>query len=624
MATLTTIDPTSAKAPILTQGDISPVVMMEFENTALNFFISKSVPVDKQVTMIIPGIKDLCICDWITTKCAHIVEMPFADFMTKMRLNYIPPDWEDQVCNEILTSTLTASHTSFWNWSQQLFKLNCLLHGTSSVFDEPTLHNHLEVHMDDELKAKVRHSKARKDKILKTWVAAVCLLDEVHAVETKQQRDLIEETLQCQAKHQNTNTDPLWGPSCCNNSAQSNTSSNTTSSSSYVQLPVLTDAECTLLNEHDGCTKCHHFYAGHRSQDCPNSFPVGKGYKTLTATDAMTAKKGKVVAKPISKPVAATSATIEIVDSDDKISAAVAILPESPGEYNSDSDEDWDMSCRDVSPPLHSKHLVWNCQVNSLTEDFPVKTQALIDNGALLVLIHPKLVDHLGLKKHKLSKPEPIDVAFSTKENKTELYDYVKLAVTSLDSSWTSCSVRAIFTLGLCAPIILGLPWLVHNLIVIDHSACTCIDKTCSYDLLNPPPIKPPAPPKLKICEQIKITKADKKLVLAELMMVCNDQMNHLGLRPEKVMDFDVAGAVRKHIEILATKEALQLRENKLKAEYKIIFEPIPHVDELPCDVLAEIHIKDVEKTIKLHSYPSPQKYKEAWQILIQQHLDAG
>ena len=50
----------------------------------------------------------------------------------------------------------------------------------------------------------------------------------------------------------------------------------------------------------------------------------------------------------------------------------------------------------------------------------------------------------------------------------------------------------------------------------------------------------------------------------------------------------------------------------------------ILHADELPREVIAEICIKDAEKTIKSRSYPSPQKYKEVWQILIQQHLDAG
>lgn len=209
MSTLATVDPTSAKAPILTQGNVSPVVMMDFENAALDFFTSKSIPANKQVTMIISGIKDLHIRDWITTECMHIMVLPFSDFMAELRTNYLPLDWEDQVHNEILTSMLAKSGTSFWNWSQQLLKLNCLLHGTSSAFDEPTLCNHLEVHLDDELKAKVRHSEAHKDKVFKTWVTAVHLLDKAHTVETKRQCELIKETLQRQAKCQNTNNDTL-------------------------------------------------------------------------------------------------------------------------------------------------------------------------------------------------------------------------------------------------------------------------------------------------------------------------------------------------------------------------------------------------------------------------------
>ena len=106
--------------------------------------------------------------------------------------------------------------------------------------------------------------------------------------------------------------------------------------------------------------------------------------------------------------------------------------------------------------------------------------------------------------------------------------------------------------------------------------------------------------------------------------MVCNNRINQLGLKPEKIKELNVAGAIRECIEFLATKETLQLKEQKMKSKYKIIFELIPHVDELLHNVLVEIHLKDVEKTIKSHSYPSPCKYKEAWQILIQQHLDAG
>ena len=64
--------------------------------------------------------------------------------------------------------------------------------------------------------------------------------------------------------------------------------------------------------------------------------------------------------------------------------------------------------------------------------------------------------------------------------------------------------------------------------------------------------------------------------------------------------------------------------EQMLKKRYKDIFEAIPHIDNLLTNVVAELHIKNSEKTIKSHSYPSPHKYKDVWQMLIQQHLDTG
>ena len=113
--------------------------------------------------------------------------------------------------------------------------------------------------------------------------------------------------------------------------------------------------------------------------------------------------------------------------------------------------------------------------------------------------------------------------------------------------------------------------------------------------------------------EQSKRTKADKKLVLAELMMVCHNRLKDKKLQPEKVKDFNVAGAIHNCIDVLVSQEKMASPEATLKTEYKDIVEPIPHANELPRDVVAEIQIKNAEKTIKSHSYPSPQKYKEAW-----------
>ena len=70
--------------------------------------------------------------------------------------------------------------------------------------------------------------------------------------------------------------------------------------------------------------------------------------------------------------------------------------------------------------------------------------------------------------------------------------------------------------------------------------------------------------------------------------------------------------------------EKMRVIEADLHVEFKHIFEPIPHIDKLPTDILARIKLKDSSKTIMTRSYASPKKYKEAWGILIQYHLDAG
>jgi hypothetical protein len=45
--------------------------------------------------------------------------------------------------------------------------------------------------------------------------------------------------------------------------------------------------------------------------------------------------------------------------------------------------------------------------------------------------------------------------------------------------------VHALIAPSLCSKILLGLPWLAHNKIVIDHSLHTAIDKSCDFDILN-------------------------------------------------------------------------------------------------------------------------------------------
>lgn len=117
MSNSATVEPTSGEAPILTNEDVTPSVMMEFENACYNFFKAKSIPAEKQVAFILPGIRDLCIWNWITADCATIVALPFTTFMSQLCSNYLHPNWEDHVCDKILNSRLNPNKESFWAWS---------------------------------------------------------------------------------------------------------------------------------------------------------------------------------------------------------------------------------------------------------------------------------------------------------------------------------------------------------------------------------------------------------------------------------------------------------------------------------------------------------------------------
>ncbi|KAF8235816.1 hypothetical protein L208DRAFT_1159344, partial [Tricholoma matsutake] len=61
-----------------------------------------------------------------------------------------------------------------------------------------------------------------------------------------------------------------------------------------------------------------------------------------------------------------------------------------------------------------------------------------------------------------------------------------------------------------------------------------------------------------------------------------------------------------------------------VKSHYADVFEPIPHVNEMPDTVHCKITLKDASKTISTHSYSCPRKFQEAWNTLINKHLEAG
>ena len=159
-------------------------------------------------------------------------------------------------------------------------------------------------------------------------------------------------------------------------------------------------------------------------------------------------------------------------------------------------DSDTESSNSTVSP-ISVPHYIWHANVHGVSE-FPTPVDCLLDNGAHLVLIRPETVADLGLKIRKLHKPQLATVAIKSKRHTFHLFDYVHLTLSSLNNAWTSQPVRALIAADLCTNILLGLPFLKHNKIVIDHDSDTVIDKITGFDLLNEnkifPLLHPPKP----------------------------------------------------------------------------------------------------------------------------------
>ena len=260
------------------------------------------------------------------------------------------------------------------------------------------------------------------------------------------------------------------------------------------------------------------------------------------------------------------------------------------------------------------------------TDDFPTIFQALIDHSSHAVLISDEFTTPLSLKCCRLVKPMPVELAMPEEgmDRITMLSEWVKLKLYDPSGAWKSRTVRAIITPSLCVPVILGGLFLAHNNNVVDHAACTAIDKHSGFNLLNL--ISPPAPstPKKKLKEFFQELQDNQKLMVAELKMICAEHKCRLKNQFEILKPIDLVAAVWLHIETLAAQEQLNCLCDAVKKKHKDIFEPIPHLHDLPMDVYCRIQLKDTSKTFITCSYSTLRKYKEAWAMLIQQHLDAG
>ena len=121
-------------------------------------------------------------------------------------------------------------------------------------------------------------------------------------------------------------------------------------------------------------------------------------------------------------------------------------------------------------------------------DSLPLSFDCLLDNGSHLNLICDSLVNQLGLRRKELRTPIEMTLAMHLNKDKTTItfYNFVKLPLYDVAGRYHAKSICAIVMLNLCCLVLLGLPFLSHNNIVIDHAEQMAVDTSQNYDLLNP------------------------------------------------------------------------------------------------------------------------------------------
>ncbi|KAI0730537.1 hypothetical protein C8Q76DRAFT_832673, partial [Earliella scabrosa] len=557
-------------APTLGDGKITPTALNTWEYACKAFFRRKAIAADDQVAEAAEGFLNERVRDWYICNQARLDAMKWADFVSAIRSRFLPQGWDAAMRADLHTTSRRGP------------KLR-RLHPRNREVELPFAGDHIRL-SDAEIRSLV---SASVDKFLRDgcispaittiadygdWKDAIALLD----AQRMQLRRMVHATTSSTRATSSRST------------GSTSTASANASSGKRSGLPKLTDKERDLLRAHQGCFTCRQFYAGHISDGCPNGYPKADGYKPLTEAAAAAARAKKENIKP-SNPTRKTVAAVTVEDDSDPADTvdpvAVAALGSSPlaattGILGTGSDSDMCVA------PLYAPHTILSAHALSPSVDAP-PIQMLIDSGSPAVLIREDVAQRLQLPRRQLREPFRLGNAWGA--GSKESSSYVRLRIALPDFSWTSVSCAAIVVPSLCAPVLLGKPFLESNHIVEDHSSRVLLHKPTMRNLLADAPPKPPPPERTRA----RRATADMHTIAAAVT---------------------TATAIRDRVESLAFQASLDSENATMKAEFIDMFpDDIPHIDELPTSVYHRFVLKNANMVIARRQYDCPKKYREAW-----------
>ena len=539
-----------------------------------------------------------------------------------------------------------------------------------SYLNNTKLHNHIEVGMDLTLaRCTCVHDKKLHLIIgFQPWLDAIKELDidlQAECMEGRAELEIMMESLHLKSCDDHTLSKPSRKYNSINSSSTKSAAPLNAPScqNSKDYPPKLTPNEGSLLINNHGCTKCQKAYIFPMKFDCPNDFSKGSGYKVVTQAtiDAARHVHESRSKKPVGT-IATTSTNTTMGPSAHPVAAIMGYSSNPTGymvNYSSavlTNDEEVDelasseghkfthaaavvenvdvaapnnacLLTANTNPvaPITVPHMFWHASV-SPPDSLPLQFDCLLDIGLHLVIIQDQLINDLKLHHQKLQNPIISELVIQPDGPKVlEFNEYVKLKLYDSSGTYTAKTVHAVICWTLCTPVLLGLPFLQHNNIVIDVNSHTAIDKKNQFNLLHPNvPTKKPVQTKLWFnYEKHKTILNLHTALLNEMKSSFSTKQKLNAYHKQRIKKVDIVGAVRERLKDLAAQQQLKRMGLEVFDKYKCVFEPIPHVDELPTNVYCQIQLKDATKYITMRTYSSPQKYQEAWRILLKHHKDA-
>lgn len=304
--------------------------------------------------------------------------------------------------------------------------------------------------------------------------------------------------------------------------------------------------------------------------------------------------------KSTSYPAKQNSSVAAVIEASDA-SVAVVLPADTSGSSDGDS----------VSiAPLRVPHVCWTCSLSHNSSHADTSVNSLIDCGSFLVLIHPSLVSCLSLPVCSLLNPEHVSLALKGSNDRTvtTLPTYALINPSTLDGHWVSRTCKAVICPGLCCDLILGLPFLLHNHIVLDVRMNTAIASDCNFDILSSTNLDPNS-------HHISSDDDGHYLNLGEFNGLCALLIpDKCAVSPRQV---DPIRNVKTKLQAIALKEDLVALHENFMSDYSHLFKPVPHTSSLPNEVYCNIELLDPLKKMTSRTYTCPRKFRDAWKTVI-------